>query len=202
MCAQSAGATAGFGRRRPRRARRRSRSAPCCSTKPSAVSHSAGSTSQRSAAAAISIARADGAGLAQRLLERADRSRAGGDRAMPSGQPLLCRPADWRSRGERGRFDRDRLPRRAQFVGDDLRQRRPTPCPVSTCGTATVTRPSRPILRNAPNACSPLRVARSLARCRGQTAKATIRPTPTPPPISNVRRSMFASASLNARTGP
>jgi len=71
------------------------------------------------------------------------------------------------------------------------------PWPVSTCGTATVMPPSRPILMKLPNVASPRSADSSLVQRRGQTAKATIRPMPAPPPISRVRRSMF-----NGRIGP
>ena len=141
--------------------------------------------------------------LAQRLLERAHRGRAGGDRARPSldfvprSQPSRRATLPGRQRvgigiGQRRGLDRDRLPRRAKLVGDDLRQGGP-----DALAGLDLRHGDRdpPVARDLDESCrTPARRAAPSARCRGgaaTAAKATTRPTPAPPPISRVRRSSF-----------
>ena len=120
---------------------------PPLMTNPSAVSHSLGLDVPTVGRRADQHRARDRRGLAQRLLERADRGRAGGDPhrpragAMPSSH---LRPAGWHR-------PPPAAPARPPTVSHAAPSSSATicgsavqmPCPVSTCGTATVTRPSR-----------------------------------------------------------
>ena len=97
----------------------------------------------------------DRRGLAQRLLERANRGGAGGDPDALRAT-LLARRADWRrprssGAGSTATVSHAAPSSSATICGSAVQM----PCPVSICGTATVIRPSRAILMKLPNACSP-----------------------------------------------
>ena len=111
---------------------------------------------------------------------------------LPLGHPSALRHADSRNRAVSGAGSTAIMSQAAPsssatICGSAVQM----PWPVSACGTATVTWPSLAILMKLPNACSPRSTARSLPMCRGHSEKPTTSPTPTPPPISNVRRSTF-----------
>ena len=73
-----------------------------------------------------------------------------------------------------------------------------TPCPVSACGTATITRPSRPILMKAPNACSPALTGSSLEMAARPQRISDDQADPGP--AADQQRP--AVAGFNARTAP
>ena len=102
--------------------------------------------------------------FAQRLLERADRGRAGGDPRPPverfvrgrlSSQPspaaIGVGPVS--GAGSTPTVSHAAPSSSATICGSAVQM----PWPVSACGTATVIRPSRAILMKVPNACSPRR---------------------------------------------
>ena len=115
---------------------------PSWMTKPPSLSHSAAATSQRSAAASLSKARAaapawrSGISKARTEVDPAVMrsapsvvSRCSRHGPTPSSQPSsLGQPVGINGRGRRG-LDRDIFPRRAKFVGEDLRERGPDALP-------------------------------------------------------------------------
>ena len=94
-------------------------------TKPSAVSHSFGSTFQRSAAAPTSIARATAAAWRSGPLSNARTDVESAVIRLCLRPSLFLRQRIGVSLGQRRGLDSDAVPCGAELVGDDLRQRGP-----------------------------------------------------------------------------